>query len=147
MHHFLPVMGRSVPARTSKPSPSPSLTASFLGNRHQLSRIGFSRSRHLDGVWDAGGLLRGNTCERKGVAVGSGCTAMEPQLISRKLVGSLGMCVLNQSYLVDGHSRTLSHYLTQSLNIGCPRKGGNLAEQLSGAEADTKVATDEKPSC
>lgn len=68
-------------------------------------------------------------------------------LVSRKLVGSSGMCVVNQSYLVDGHSRALSLHLTQSLNTGSPRKGSNLAEQLSVAEADPKVAADEKPSC
>lgn len=129
MLHFLPVMGSSVPARASKPSPSPSLTASFLRNRHQLPEIGFSRSRYLDGVWEAEGLLGVNTCERKSVAVGSRCTAVKTQLVSRKLVGSLGMCVVNQCYLVDGHSRTLSLYLAQSLNVGCPRKGSNLAEQ------------------
>lgn len=108
MFHFLPLMGSSVPARTSKPSPNPSLTASFLRNRHQLPQIGFSRSRHLDGVWDAGALLRLKCCERKGVAVGRSCTTMQTQLVSRKLVGSSGMCVVHQSYLVDGHSRASS---------------------------------------
>ena len=128
------MMGSSVPARTSKPSPSPNL--SFLRNRHQLSQTGLSRGRHLDGVWDGGSLLRVNTWERKGVSVGSNCTAMQTQLVSRKLVGSLGMCVVNQNYLVDRHRRTLSLHFTRSLNIGCPRKGSNLAEQLSVAEAD-----------